>query len=144
MPSEPPDPVAPRLAPPMQSGWSLRRDAQVLSVNSCAVICMPPPHTDAFFMHRVAFRHDASMHMRGHIVTDRNVTHEKRIRVGRDIPLPEMCGERHMIVVGCNRAAEYQNTDTLVYATCIARGAGSVPKLEGQEHFLAIFIHARP
>ena len=31
-----------------------------------------PPHTDAFFMRCVAIRHDASMHVRERIVTDRN------------------------------------------------------------------------
>ena len=34
-------------------------------------------------MRRVAIRHDASTYMHGRIVTDRNATHEKRIRVGR-------------------------------------------------------------
>ena len=38
---------------------------------------------DAFFMRRVAFRRDASTYIRGRIVTDRNATHEKRIRVGQ-------------------------------------------------------------
>ena len=38
---------------------------------------------DAFFMRCVAIRHDAPMHIRGRIVTDRNATYEKRIRVGR-------------------------------------------------------------
>ena len=38
---------------------------------------------DAFCMRCVAIRHDASMHIRGRIVTDRNVTDEKRTRVGR-------------------------------------------------------------
>ena len=44
---------------------------------------LTPPHTDAFFMRRVAIRHDASMHVRGRIVTERTGTDEKRIRVGR-------------------------------------------------------------
>ena len=34
-------------------------------------------------MRSVAIRHDASIHIRGRIVTDRSTTHEKRIRVGR-------------------------------------------------------------
>ena len=34
-------------------------------------------------MRCVAIRHDASTYMHGRIVTDRNATHEKRIRVGR-------------------------------------------------------------
>ena len=34
-------------------------------------------------MRCVAIRHDASVHIRGRIVTDRNTTHEKHIRVGR-------------------------------------------------------------
>ena len=37
-----------------------------------AILDLPPPHTDAFFMRYVAFRHDASMHKRGRSVTDRN------------------------------------------------------------------------
>ena len=44
---------------------------------------LPPPHTDAFFMRSVAIRHDASMHIRGRIVTERTGTDEKRVRVGR-------------------------------------------------------------
>ena len=42
-----------------------------------------PPHPDAFFMRCVAISHDASMHIRGRIVTERTGTDEKRIRVGR-------------------------------------------------------------
>ena len=42
-----------------------------------------PPHTDAFFMCCVAFRDDASTHMHGSIVTERNAMHGKRVRVGR-------------------------------------------------------------
>ena len=38
-------------------------------------------------MRYVAFRHDASMHIRGRIVTDRNKTHGKRIRVGRALAI---------------------------------------------------------
>ena len=34
-------------------------------------------------MRCVAIRHDASTYMHDRIVTDRNATHEKRIRVGR-------------------------------------------------------------
>ena len=34
-------------------------------------------------MRYVAIYHDASMHIRGRVVTDRNATHENRIRVGR-------------------------------------------------------------
>ena len=34
-------------------------------------------------MRCVAIRDDASMHIRGHIVADRNATDEKRIRVGQ-------------------------------------------------------------
>ena len=34
-------------------------------------------------MRCVAIRHDASMYKQGRIVTDRNATHDKRIRVGR-------------------------------------------------------------
>ena len=45
-------------------------------------VSVTPPHTDAFFMRRVAIRQDAST-MHGRIVTDCNATHEKRIRVGR-------------------------------------------------------------
>ena len=48
----------------------------------------PPPthtHTDAFFIQCVAIRHDASTFMHGCIVTDRNVTHAKRIGVGRTL-----------------------------------------------------------
>ena len=48
---------------------------------------LPPPHTDAFFMRCFAIRHDASTYMHGRIVTDRNATHEKRIRVGRAFTL---------------------------------------------------------
>ena len=44
---------------------------------------LTPAHTDAFVMRCVAIRHDASMYMHGRIATDRNATHEKRIRVGR-------------------------------------------------------------
>ena len=40
-------------------------------------------HTDAFFIRSVAIRHDASTYMHGRVVTDRNATHGKRIRVGR-------------------------------------------------------------
>ena len=35
-------------------------------------------------MRCVAIRHDASMYMHGRIVTDRNATHEKRIRARRE------------------------------------------------------------
>ena len=41
-----------------------------------------PPHTSAFFMRCVAFRHHPSMHIHGRIVTERNATREKRTRVG--------------------------------------------------------------
>ena len=51
--------------PPQLLGWCLRFS------------------TDAFFMRCFAIRHDASMHMRGRIVTERTGTDEKRIRVGR-------------------------------------------------------------
>ena len=45
----------------------------------------PAPHGCVFHALRcVAIRHDASMHIRGRIVTDRNGTDEKRIRVGRE------------------------------------------------------------
>ena len=44
--------------------------------------CNPHP-TRMFFMRYVAIRHDASTYMHGRIVTKRDVTHEKRIRVGR-------------------------------------------------------------
>ena len=44
---------------------------------------LPSPHTGAFFMRCVAIRHDASTYMYWRIVTDRNATHGKRIRVGR-------------------------------------------------------------
>ena len=40
----------------------------------CSTLLLPPAHTDAFFMPCVAFRHDASMHIRGSIVTERNAT----------------------------------------------------------------------
>ena len=36
-------------------------------------------------MRCVAIRHDASMHIRGRIVTERTGTDEKRIRVGRAV-----------------------------------------------------------
>ena len=51
------------------------------------VEALPPPHTDAFFMRCVATRHDAFMHIRGRIVTNRNGTDEKRIRVGLALAL---------------------------------------------------------
>ena len=41
-----------------------------------------PPTWMRFSCVAVAICHDASMHIRGRIVTDRNATHEKRIRVG--------------------------------------------------------------
>ena len=44
-----------------------------------------PLHTDAFFMHRVAFHHDASTCLHGRIVTERNATHEKRIPCGAGV-----------------------------------------------------------
>ena len=47
----------------------------------------PRPTRMRFFMRCVAIRHDASTYMYGRIVTDRNATHEKRIRVGRALPL---------------------------------------------------------
>ena len=56
-----------------------------LSVSSSV---LPPPHTDAFFMRCVAIRHDASLHIRGRIVTKRTGTDEKRIRVGRAFVSP--------------------------------------------------------
>ena len=40
----------------------------------------------------VAIRHDASMHTRGRIVTERTGTDEKRIRVGRVLHLQ---GKKH-------------------------------------------------
>ena len=49
----------------------------------CLYVFKGPPHTDAFFIRAGAFCHDASTYMHGRIVTDRNGTHEKRIRVGR-------------------------------------------------------------
>ena len=48
--------------------WKMMREA----------LGLPPPHTDAFLMHCVAFRHDASIHIR--IVAERNATDEKCIR----------------------------------------------------------------
>ena len=36
-------------------------------------------------MRYVAIRHDASTHIRGRIMTDRNGKHQKRIRVGRGL-----------------------------------------------------------
>ena len=39
-------------------------------------------------MRCAAIRHDASTYMHGRIVTDRNATDEKRIRVGRALALP--------------------------------------------------------
>ena len=36
-------------------------------------------------MRCVTIRHDAAMRVRGRIVTDRNATHEKRIRLGRGL-----------------------------------------------------------
>ena len=37
-----------------------------------------------------AFRHDTSTYMHGRIVTDRNATHEKRIRAGRAFVYPTL------------------------------------------------------
>ena len=62
---------------------STRRDDEIdkQAVTPQQRIQLGAPHTDAFFMHCVAIRHDASMLKRGCIVTDRNATHQKRIRV---------------------------------------------------------------
>ena len=49
----------------------------------CRVTVFMFRRTMAVFMRSDAFRHDASMRIRGRIVTNRNATHEKRIRVGR-------------------------------------------------------------
>ena len=46
---------------------------------------LSPPHTGAFFIRSGTFRRDTSTYMNGRIVTDRNATHQKRIRVGRGL-----------------------------------------------------------
>ena len=45
---------------------------------------------DAFSMRCVAIRHYASMHIRGRIVTERNATDEKRIRVRQALMLDQI------------------------------------------------------
>ena len=53
------------------------------AADTSTLAAVAPPHTDASFMRCVAIRHDASMHLRGRIVTDSIATDEKRIRAGR-------------------------------------------------------------
>ena len=70
----------------MVNGRQETRDSTTLFIlqgDKLLVQTLPPPYTDAFFMRCVAIRHNASMHIRGYIVTERTGTDEKRIRVGR-------------------------------------------------------------
>ena len=65
-----------------------RRDTVLMTVQTWnrtvefASAALGPPHTDAFVMRCVVFRHDASTYVHGRIETKRNAANEKRIRVG--------------------------------------------------------------
>ena len=52
-----------------------------------------PAHTDVFFMRCVAICHDASIHIRGRIVTDRNATHENASVWGRGLVISFYSGK---------------------------------------------------
>ena len=75
-----------RLTPPESSQYRVQHSAPKITSPDWPLGQPPshtPPHTDTFSMRCVAIRHDASMHIRGRIVTDCNGTDEKRIRVVR-------------------------------------------------------------